>query len=63
MKLWNLVKGKCVHTTKLASSADQVKFEPQNSKYALVIDKEVSKYDKNWSFQTYTNLAPEWEFW
>jgi len=42
LRLWNLVKGKCAHTTTLTSPAEQVAFSPSGSSYAVVHGPEVS---------------------
>ena len=36
LRLWNLVKGKCAHTTTLSIAADQVAFAPSGDSYGLV---------------------------
>ena len=42
LRLWNLVKGKCAHTTALPSESDQVAFSPAGDAYSLNLGNEAS---------------------
>ena len=44
LKLWNLVRGKCVHTRTLPAVAEQIAFSPSGGAYALLFGPQVPHF-------------------